>query len=111
MLSSSPIAAGWMQTSSSNAEAPRIIPYDHGHLPIGIGRSQLHGGATCRRCRLMVGQQLPTEIDWQGEHRGRGLTLNAFVTTFSASGARHADGPQHTPRDAELCSPSRPAAW
>ena len=60
------------------------------------------GKPTCRRCRLMVGQQLPTEIGWQGEHRGRGLTLNAFVATLSASRARHADGPPHTPRDAEV---------
>jgi hypothetical protein len=50
----------------------------------------------------MVGQQLPTEIGWQGEHRGRGLTLNAFVTTLSASRASRADGPPHTPRDAEV---------
>jgi hypothetical protein len=47
------------------------------------GRSST-GEPTCRRCRLMVSQQLPTEIGWRGEHRGRGLTLNAFVATLSA---------------------------
>src|SRR5215216_6985465 len=59
------------------------------------GRSS-RGEATCGRCRLMVGQQLPTEIGWRGEHRGRGLTLNALVAILSASRARHADGPPHS---------------
>ena len=39
------------------------------------GRSST-GEPTCR-WRLMAGQQLPTEIGWQGEQGGRGLTLNA----------------------------------
>ena len=77
------------------------------------GRSST-GELACRRCRLMVGQQLPTEIGWQGEHRGRGLTLNAFVATLSASANRqwtegHDPGRSSWEKPVVACPYSTPA--
>src|SRR5215217_2204665 len=102
MLSSSPIAAGWMQRRPGT-------PKHHGSFRLEPWRPSdpdrkvsAPGGSHLPPLSPDGRSALPTEIGWQGEHRGRGLTLNAFVATLSASRARHADGPPHTPRDAEV---------